>query len=116
MDVWLSAKPELRSEDEPFLPPVSGARVTLANGESERLNEALGTRAKSKRVVGVGELVPRGNSWAAMLDGRELGSLPAGSYSRLVETLDAGYPLSCRIRVLRAPERPLRVEADFPTR
>jgi hypothetical protein len=116
VDVWLSAKPELRSEDEPFLPPVNGARVTLASGESERLNEALGTRAKSKRVVGIGELVPRENSWALLVDERELGTLPCGSYRRLAETLAAGYPLSCRTRIIRAPGRPLRVEADFPTR
>jgi hypothetical protein len=115
VDVWLSAAPRERSDDEPFLPPMSGARVNVAEDELGRLNEMLGTRARSKRVVRIGTLEERDRGWALMLDGRELGRLPQATYTRVIEARDAGFPLSCRVRIIRAPERTLRVEADFPT-
>ena len=43
-----------------------------------------------------------------MLDGRELGALPAGRYKRLEAALAAGFPVTCQLRVLRQPDRPAR--------
>jgi hypothetical protein len=115
VDVWLAARPHERAGDEPFLPPLSGARVAVPDEELRRLEEALGTRAKSKRVVRRGELVPRGRSWAVLAEGREFGTLPERHYIRLEQARDARFPLSCRVRIIRQPDGPLRVHADFPS-
>jgi hypothetical protein len=74
----------------------------------------LGPRAKPKRVVRTATLVPRDAGWIVVLDGRELGALPAVRYQRLEDAQAAGFPVTCQLRMLRQPDRPLRVEADFP--
>jgi len=114
-DVWLCGKPRERATNDPFLPPMLGARLTLAPGTIAYLDEVmLGPRAKSKRVVRTATLVPRDAGWIVVLDGRELGALPAVRYQRLEEAQAAGFPVTCQLRMLRQPDRPLRVEADFP--
>lgn len=60
VDVWLSAKPEARRVGEPFLPPLLGAEMHLAVVQAARLDQILGTRARSKRVVKTSELVGAG--------------------------------------------------------
>jgi hypothetical protein len=116
VDVWLCAKARERAADDPFLPPTLGARLTLTADVVAYLDEVvLGPRAKSKRVVRTGELVQRDGSWRVVLDGHDLGPLPDARYPRLDEARAAGFPLTCQVRILRHPERPLRVEADFPT-
>jgi hypothetical protein len=115
LDVWLCGKPRERADDDPFLPPMLGARVTPTADATTYLDQViLGPRAKSKRVVRTAHLTPRHGRWVAELDDRELGALPAGRYERLDEARAAGFPLSCQLRVLRQVDRPLRVEADFP--
>jgi hypothetical protein len=114
VDVWLSGKAKERADDEPFLPPMLGAGVLLADGETDRLQSGLGTRAQSKRVVRIGELTEVGGRWIVTVDDRTVGTLPDGDYPRLAEAQAAGLPLTCRVRVVRTPNRPLRVEADFP--
>jgi hypothetical protein len=115
LDVWLCGKPRERDENDPFLPPMLGARLTLSRDTIAYLDEViLGPRAKSKRVVRTATLVPRDPGWIVMVDGRELGALPAGRYERLEEAHVAGFPVTCQVRVLRQPDRPVRVEADFP--
>lgn len=117
LDVWLSAKPRERATDDPFLPPMLGARLNVPADVVAYLDEVvLGLRAKSKRVVRTAELVQRDERWIVVLHGRELGSLPATHYRRLDEARDAGFSVTCQVRILRQPERALRVEADFPTR
>lgn len=117
LDVWLSAKPRERATHDPFLPPMLGARLNASADVVAYLdNVVLGPRAKSKRVVRTAELVQRDDRWVVVLDGRELGSLPESRYRRLDEAGNAGFPLTCQVRILRQPERPVRVEADFPTR
>jgi hypothetical protein len=116
VDVWLCGKARERTEDDPFLPPMLGERLSLAEDVVAYLDDAiLGSRAKSKRVVRTAELVERDGLWTVMLDGRELGVLAAGDYARLEEAGDAGFPVTCQVRVRRQPGRPLRVDADFPT-
>ncbi len=116
VDVWLCGKPCERAEDDPFLPPTLGERLDLSDEVVAYLDDViLGHRAMSKRVVRTAELVLRDGRWAVVLDGRELGVLSGRSYRRLEEAHAAGFPVTCQVRVLREPERPLRVEADFPT-
>jgi hypothetical protein len=115
IDVWLCAKPRERGQDDPFLPPMLGARLTLTPDTIAYLDEKiLGPRAKSKRVVRTTTLVAYDGRWMVTLDGRELGVLPAGRYQRFDRALVAGFPVTCQLRVLRQPDRPLRVEVDFP--
>jgi hypothetical protein len=117
LDVWLSAKPRERATHDPFLPPMLGARLNIPADVVAYLDDVvLGPRAKSKRVVRTAELAQRDDRWIVVLDGRVLSSLPEPRYRRLQEAQDAGFPLTCQVRILRQPERPLRVEADFPTR
>ncbi len=114
VDVFLWASPTPRSDDEPFLPPGLGPTVRLDNGEAERLDEALHSRAKSKRVAKVGELLPVDDGWRVVLDGRPVGTLEPGAYHRLSEARAAGFPLTCRVRIIRELGQPLRVVADLP--
>lgn len=116
LDVWLCGKPRERADDDPFLPPMLGARPTLTVDTMTYLDGViLGRRAKSKRVVRTATLVLRDAGWIVVLDGRELGPLPAGRYQRLEEAQAAGFPLTCQLRVLRQPDRPTRVRRTSPT-
>jgi hypothetical protein len=115
LDLWLCAKARERAGDDPFLPPMLGARLTLAPDTITYLNQkVLGLRAKSKRVVRTASLAPRNERWIVLFDDRELGDLPAGRYPRLEQALGAGFPVTCQIRVLRQPDRPVRVDVDVP--
>ncbi len=115
VDVFLSARPQERAPDEPFLPPLLGATVEVDQGQAERLDESMQSRAKSKRVVNTGELVRADGAWSVLLEGERIGRLPSGKRGRLDEARAAGVPLTCRIRLIRAPGKPLRVQADFPS-
>jgi hypothetical protein len=115
LDVWLCGKPRERADEDPFLPPMLGARVSVTPETVTYLDdEILGSRAKSKRVVRTASLMAHDGRWTVMLGGRELGTLPARRYRRLDEARAAGFPVTCQLRVLRQPDRPVRVEADFP--
>ena len=116
VDVWLCGKAKERAAEDPFLPPTLGARLDLSEEVVAYLDEVvLGTRAKSKRVVRTGALIERDRSWRVVVDGYDLGALPTARYSRLEQARAAGFPVTCQVRILRQPGRPLRVEADFPT-
>jgi len=114
VDVFLWASPRPRSDDEPFLPPGLGATLELNEGQAERLDDALHSRAKAKRAVRVGEVARSDGGWCVTLDGAPIGTLGAGSDKRLREAQAAGFPLTCRVRIIRAQGRPLRVLADLP--
>ena len=93
LDVWLCGKPRERADEDPFLPPMLGARVNVTPETVTYLDdEILGSRAKSKRVARTARLLARDGRWSVMLDGRELGTLPARRYRRLDEALAAGFP------------------------
>jgi hypothetical protein len=115
VDVFLWASPKPRSADEPFFPPGLGEVVRLDAGQAERLEESLHSRAKKKRVVKSGELLPTSRGWGVVLDDQEIGILGSSAYKRVTEARAAGFPLTCRVRLLREPEQPLRVMADLPS-
>lgn len=114
VDVFLWASPKPRSDNEPFLPPGLGPTVRLDEGQAERLNELLHSRAKSKRIAKVGELLHTDGTWRVALDGHPVGTLEPGTYDRVGEAGAAGFPLTCRVRIIRELGKPLRVVADLP--
>lgn len=123
VEVWLYAKPERRDEQDAALPPVTGFRVDLHPGVAEELDAALKSKAKRKVGYRVGELQPVAALWHVALDGQDVGIVPlppnddaAGQAPRrrLEEARRAGFPLTCHVRIIREPERPLRVMVDLP--
>jgi hypothetical protein len=114
VDVFLWASPTARSDDEPFLPPSLGSTVQLHEGWAERLDESLHSRAKSKRIAKVGELLHTDGRWGIALDGHPVGTLEPGTYDRVREAGAAGFPLTCRVRIIRELGKSLRVVADLP--
>jgi hypothetical protein len=113
VDVFLWAAPSLRDHDEPFLPPGLGPPLRLYPGQAERLDASIDSRAKVKRVVKTGEIRPSDGGWCVVVDGVPIGNLRGDSDSRLREVSTAGFPLTCRVRIIRERER-LRVLADLP--
>jgi hypothetical protein len=105
-------RPEVAGPDAPFLPPHVGMRVTVGEA-AKQLDAEMTIRAKRfvHRRTGV-LTVDRTLS----IDGVYVGRLVDGS--RVQELLhaahDAGYPLTCAVRVIREPERPVRVAVDLP--
>ncbi len=113
VDVWLDARPEPRSADDPFLPPLSSSTVRLYPGEAERLDEGLHSRAKSKRFVVLGELPFADGAWQLTIDGTRMGMIDDRN-SALEAARDGGFPLTCQVRILREQGKHLRVIADLP--
>ena len=113
-DVWLSARPEPCSDDGPFLPPTGSCRVILDAGEAERLDASLGSNAKRKRVVVLGALREAYDGWEVRVEDRRLGMLAENPHPAIGDARAAGFPLTCWTRILREPEKPLRVMADIP--
>jgi len=111
VDVFISARPSLRSDDEPFLPPCGGTRVHLDEGEAERLDESLHSRAKTKKATRLGELLHTPCGWRVSLDGQPIGTLETERYQRIEEARAAGFPLTCWVDITRAQGKPLRVIA-----
>jgi hypothetical protein len=114
LNVWLDARPMRRPDDDPFLPPLSSETVQLYPGQAERLDAAFQSKAKSKRVIGLGRLSALEGSWELAIDETPVGILQGGRYSALGEVVDAGFPLTCQVRMIRDPGRAFRVMADIP--
>ncbi|HLI32972.1 MAG TPA: hypothetical protein VKU89_09580 [Solirubrobacteraceae bacterium] len=114
-DVWLHGRPEPRSTDEPFLPPIdSEVAVDLDEGQARSLDESLCSRAKSKTADRLAELRQAGSIWRVVLAGSDIGSLAPGNYDRVVQGRTAGFPLTCWLRIARRPQKPLRVTVAIP--
>jgi len=114
VDVFIWAAPLPRAADEPFLPLGGGPTLQLFDGQAERLDEGLHSKARGKRVVRPGEVLPSGDGWLLALDGANIGTLGPESNRRLREAQEAGFPLTCRVRLIRDPDRPFRVAVDLP--
>jgi hypothetical protein len=113
-DVWLSARPEPCSDGGPFLPPTGSCRVLLDAGEAERLDASLRSNAKRKRVVVLGALRETDDGWEIRVEDHRIGVLAENPHPAIADALAAGFPLTCWTRILREPEKPLRVMADIP--
>ncbi len=120
-DVWLDASPCKIQSDDPFLPYGAGVRVVLYHGEAERLDNEIHSQAKSKRVLKTGTIEPIDNGWQVSIEGTPIGALEVGpsELSRdktaipiFSKVSEAGFPLTCRVRIVREPQKDLRVIAD----
>jgi hypothetical protein len=101
---------------DPFLPPFVGQRVDVRSGHDDLFARILNSKAKSKRVAVLGRLTHDSRDWQVAIDGDAVGALDAEYLddTRLREAEAAGFPLTCQLRVIREPDRPLRVAADLP--
>lgn len=95
--------------------------MALYPGETQRLDDEMHSTAKSKRVLKTGTIEPMDKGWQLSVEGIPIGALevspsemsrdktPIPIFSKVLE---AGFPLTCRVRILREPQRDLRVMAD----
>lgn len=105
-------RPAVAGSDAPFLPPCVGMRVNVGEA-AKQLAAEIPNRAKRfvHRRTGVLTL-----DRTLSIDGIFVGRLVDGSsvQEALHVAHDGGYPLTCAVRVIREPERPLRVAVDLP--
>lgn len=109
------SKPKAATDRAPFLPQLCGLTVDVQTGTSERLDAALPSRAKNYIRRCIGELDRA--SLALVLDGEHLGPVAVDHTEALAvvrRVAGLGLPLTCGVRVIRAPEHKLRVVADLP--
>ena len=117
VSLYQPSHPKQAREGAPFLPPGAGSQVKLADGMAERLDAGLNSQAKRKVGRTVGQIEP--GDWTVTLDGEVIGVLEpyAGGdgYLRLIKSAaEVGWALTCSVRIIREPDRPLRVMADIP--
>lgn len=105
-------RPEVAGPDAPFLPPHVGMRVTVGEA-AKQLDAEMPSRAKRFVHRRTGSLTTDGT---LSVGGAVVGRLEdaSGVLDLLLATHDAGYPLTCAVRLIREPERPLRVAVDLP--
>ncbi len=106
-------RPEVAGRDAPFLPPHVGMRVSIDSQTATDLDAALPSRAKRFVHRRTGTLTAEGT---LSVGGGIVGRLEdaSGVLQLLRAVQGAGYPLTCAVRLIREPERPLRVAVDLP--
>jgi hypothetical protein len=106
-------RPAAAAPDAPFLPPHVGMRVSVSAGAATELDADIPSRAKRFVHRRVGALTRDG---ALSIGGVVVGRLEdaGGVHEVLQAAQSAGHPLSCAVRLIREPERPLRVAVDLP--
>ncbi len=114
VDVWLYGNAEASDDTEPFLPAIRQHEVSLDHGQADALGAALHSKAKTKTQIMVGEVREDDGTWIVTLEGERIGACEPDEVSRVVTARTAGFPLTCRIRVRRSPDRPLYVAAELP--
>jgi hypothetical protein len=105
-----------RSRDA-FLPPVCGERVRISPDCDALLDGYLNSKAKRKRVERLGLLSRDDDGWRVFIGDDEIGNLELGYYfddAPIRAAEQNGFPLTCSVRVIREPDRPLRVAVDLP--
>ncbi len=106
-------RPEVAGPDAPFLPPHVGMRVSVEAQLTAELDAGIPSRAKRFVHRRVGALTLDGT---LSIDGTHVGRLedPRGVRQLLQVAHGAGHPLTCAVRLVREPERPLRIAVDLP--
>lgn len=105
-------RPEAAGPDAPFLPPHVGMRVTVGEA-AKQLEAKMPSRAKRFVHRRTGELTL---NRTLAINGAYVGRLVDGGAVQAVlqAAHNAGHRLTCAVRVIREPERPLRVAVDVP--
>ncbi|CCG02979.1 hypothetical protein [Blastococcus saxobsidens] len=105
------AQPAAAGPDAPFLPPHTGSRVSVLG--PARWDAAMPSRAKRFVHRRVGVLSTDG---VLSLDGDAVGRVESAAevLPPLLAAHAAGFPLTCAVRIIREPDRPLRVAVDVP--
>ena len=112
--LFILGRPAVRQEDAPFLPPTGpGDFVALSDGEMERLDATLNSRAKTKHVGHTVSLAFEPSGLAVWLEGVRVGSLPC-EYPRVKAAEREGFPLTCHAMLRRDPERGFRLQVFVP--
>lgn len=114
-DVWLDAKPEERVGETAFLPRLGEVDVVLDEGQAERIDASLKSKAKTKRLEKLGGLLRTEDGWRVLLDHELIGTLKQNDQPYLYQADSRSLPMTCMVRILRRPDRPLFVGAEFPT-
>lgn len=106
-------RPDVAGPGAPFLPPHVGMRVSVDARTAAEVDAALPSRAKRFVHRRTGTLTADGT---LAIDGSVLGRLERtrGVLEVLHAAHAAGHPLTCAVRLIREPERPLRVAVDLP--
>jgi len=112
--VLLHTQPEVRSADEPFLPPIDEVPVDVGFRQSQSLDQSLPPTAGHSHVSHTALLTLDAGYWVLLLDRQRLGFVPSRRYPRLNEALERGFPLTCTVVLGRATNRTLNVRAAFP--
>lgn len=105
-------RPEVAGPDAPFLPAHVGMRVTVGEA-AKQLDAEMPSRAKQFVHRRTGELTL---DRTLSINDTYVGRLVDGGAVQAVlqAAHDAGHRLTCAVRVIREPERPLRVAVDLP--
>jgi hypothetical protein len=112
--VLLHTQPEVRSADEPFLPPIDEVPVDVGVRQAQRLDQSLPATAGRTHVSYTALLTMDADYWALLLDRQRLGFLQSHRYRRLTEAAERGFPLTCSVVLGRAANRTVSVRAAFP--
>lgn len=109
--------PASAEADQPFLPPEMDHEATVADEVAAALDAALPSGAKNYIRRMTGHVDP--SDGTLVVDGQTVGRLSVGRPAELEPVraaAAAGHPTTCLVRMIRAPERHLRIMADLPRR
>ena len=123
-DFWLSfgfellqpTKPRIRAADDPFLPPTGFFQVLLDEGQEQRLDEMLHSKAKSKNLDIPVHLRFGLPACRVEVAGVEVGALvcEARELAPIEEAVAAGFPPTACPRIARKPGRPTTLTVEAP--
>jgi hypothetical protein len=107
--------PAVADTDAPFLPPECGYEAAVPEHLARKLDAALPSRAKNFIRRTTGHIDARDGT--LVVDGQRLGAVCAERPEELAlvrAAASAGHPTTCLVRMIRAPQRTLRVMTDLP--
>jgi hypothetical protein len=107
--------PAAADADAAFLPPECGYEAAVSEELARQIDGGLPSRAKTFVRRTTGHIDPADGT--LVVDGQRLGPVCAdrpGDLALVRAAASAGHPTTCLVRMIRAPQRTLRVMADLP--
>jgi hypothetical protein len=107
--------PAVADTDAAFLPPECGYEASVPAELARRLDASLPSKAKNFIRRTTGHVDPRDGT--LIVDGQRMGPVCADRPDELAlvrAAASAGHPTTCLVRMIRAPQRTLRVMVDLP--